>query len=27
VKNPDVEPVAKEARTRLERVAASLKNN
>lgn len=27
VTNPDVEPVAKEARARLERVAGSLKNN
>jgi len=27
VKNPEIEPVAQEARTRLERVVASLKNN
>ena len=27
VKNPDIEPIAQEARTRLERVADSLKNN
>lgn len=27
VKDPDIEPIAQEARTRLERLAASLQNN